>query len=1350
MALLKVVEAALPGEESWRAACPEPYSFLLIPKGSLTTEAHREIALLLDAPFGNFAFQTTLEGVPLLCGIFYDEKTVRFCSPGLRRELLAVSLLEDEDKKQDIEIFTGKFTSLDPDAAPSEHQIATLRGRLPKLLKGSDQDYRYGDTVKAMDPLLDRLLSFIDEYSPSFFERISNHILDMTTSYEPIRIHLLKFVAMLPSLDHDQSGREVKRMLIESLRRLRLEPSKSVPTFYSLLFGTVERIAHLTPPKPVGVLTRLTVRAAAKRFIAGEDIRQADNAISSLAKTKRDATLDRLGELVVSKKEADGYLGEVIKLIEGLSHHHSQGERNQAGINRAHVSIKVSALCSDFKPHAFEYTYADTAPRLSSILTAAYRKQVFIQIDAEHYFHRDTVWSIYKNVLLKTPELKNYADTGIVLQAYLRDAHQHLADIEAFCQKRNLLMPIRLVKGAYWDAETIEADAHGFEAPEFLNKEETDLNFRQLALKILENTKLQLCPASHNLSDHVFCEVLRERHFPDSPPLEHQCLHMTYEALSIGMAKMGWTVRNYVPVGPLIVGMSYLARRIMENSSQVGILTAMRSHDTAAPPLPEGIHAEKIGQRRLHRDPTRKGFTESFANHPPVRLYAARELQAVQKALDHFALDSLGLNYPHLEALHGIQRRILCPSDTGICVGTTTFASIEDIDRIVSMAHQSYNESSWPLPSSWKTRVQVLLEAASILSTERLRLASLIVYESAKSVPEALGDVDEAIDFLDFYAREEKRLQLSRSRASRGSVASVSPWNFPLAIPCGIVAAPLVAGNTVIFKSAEQSPLTACALVDILHRAGVPQDILFHLPGGGDTGKALVSDERIAMVVFTGSKAVGLEILHTTNRRTYPNKRTGKTYLASSIVETGGKNGIIVTDNAELDESVDGILYSAFAHAGQKCSACSRIIVAKSIAQRLISRLKNAVEDINVGQAWDFATTINPLITREDKERIRRQARQCTAEALGHAGRVLVDRTGEDLPGYLVGPALFQLPSKRAFEAESFLRREIFGPLLCLTTYESLEEAVKIFNANDYALTGGIFSQSQDDIDFLSAKMEAGNIYVNRSITGARVSVEPFGGFKLSGTGPKAGGFHYVKAFHHCIDPLVGQHTEEKIEEKEPIPMANSKRKTSCPTGKLLKALELISQGLGEPYQDVLFYYGWASKYLEAFSKTREDNRPIAGQVSFNDYRLTEESTLLISYGDCPHTRILFYLFSALGLGIKVKAVTTTNGSHTTWTKIGTCLQSAGYSKNFFSVRQGDEKTIKDYLKSHHGETIIADGKIEDVEKLSAIIFDGQGMRRLLTAFDGPELTDIPSFARAFTKTRSFAINTMRHGVPIG
>jgi RHH-type proline utilization regulon transcriptional repressor/proline dehydrogenase/delta 1-pyrroline-5-carboxylate dehydrogenase len=419
-------------------------------------------------------------------------------------------------------------------------------------------------------------------YRPGFFERCSDFGLHLSAEYDLIRIHILKFLATLPSLNFKNAEKEIKSNFREALRRLIKDSkqfkTKSLPLYLIVLFKMVYYISAVIPPQILAPLIKKLTGFVAERFIAGSDIENGKENLVELLETGRSFTLDQLGELVVSEEEADHYLNRVLSSIRQMKHVVPLGKKNAAGILESHISIKVSALCDDFQPLSFDYTYSKIAPRLTKILLLAREEKVFINIDAEHYHYRDLVFEIYKKVLLETPKLADYQQTGIVLQCYLRDAFDHFQDVLELAQKRNLCMPIRFVKGAYWDAETIEADAHSFRAPQFLNKVETDVHFRQLIVEGLKNPDhLQVCVAGHNLRDHTWSEALRSIRFPQAPVIEHQCLHMTYEALSVALTEYGYCVRNYVPVGDLIVGMGYLVRRIMENSSQVGVLAQSRS-----------------------------------------------------------------------------------------------------------------------------------------------------------------------------------------------------------------------------------------------------------------------------------------------------------------------------------------------------------------------------------------------------------------------------------------------------------------------------------------------------------------------------------------------------------------------------------------------------------------------------------------------------------------------------------------------------------------------------------------------------------------------------------------------------
>jgi RHH-type transcriptional regulator, proline utilization regulon repressor / proline dehydrogenase / delta 1-pyrroline-5-carboxylate dehydrogenase len=446
------------------------------------------------------------------------------------------------------------------------------------------------------------------------------------------------------------------------------------------------------------------------------------------------------------------------------------------------------------------------------------------------------------------------------------------------------------------------------------------------------------------------------------------------------------------------------------------------------------------------------------------------------------------------------------PGEPGRLVAHAGRAGEEEAGAALEAAERGFREWS-ARPAS--ERADVLRGAAARLRERRLELAALQVRECAKPWPQADADVCEAIDFLEYYAHGALELERGRALlqvpgerntmryAPRGVAAVIAPWNFPLAIPCGMTAAALAAGNAAVLKPAEQSPASAGALVDALHEAGVPRDALALLPGYGEAGAALVSDPRVHVIAFTGSSAVGLEII-----RSSAETPRGQLHVKRVVSEMGGKNCVIVDADADLDEAVPGIVDSAYGYAGQKCSAAARVLVHEAIVDTLVARLAGAVQVLRVGQAEQFATEVPPVIEREAQERVLRYR----AEAADH-----LVASAEPVPaeGWFVPPSLVV----GLAEDSPVNREEIFGPLLSMTSVGDVDEAMDIVESLPFALTGGLFSRSPSTVARVAARSPVGNLYVNRAITGAMVGRQPFGGNRRSGIGSKAGGPDYLLQF---------------------------------------------------------------------------------------------------------------------------------------------------------------------------------------------------------------------------------------------
>ncbi len=1242
-----------------------------------------------------------------------DQKSCFLFSLRLSQELFLSENLKDES----LNLFVKKLESIFKQSSFSWIKYITWKNNLKEI-----DDFYPGDLLEREIEIKKKLIHFMDSYKAPALEKLSNFSLDLSSKYELIRIHVLKFLAVVPCLDHDKSQQEVKSALLEMVDNLLDDQDKikkkiyksaiALPMFYILAFKVVKGLSIITPAFILTPLIKSIIRFMAKRFIAGQNVKEAKNVLQSLIKTNRDATFDQLGELVITQNEAEYYKQRVLETINGFDDIYELGEKNSAGILKAHASIKVSALAYDLKPYAYEYSYEQIAPRLEEIFDLAIRKKVFINIDAEHFEYRDCIWEIYKEVLSKD-KYSSWADTGIVLQAYLKDAFNHFEEIQSFSQERKINMPIRLVKGAYWDAETVEAKAHSHIAPQFLNKVETDIHYRQLIFKILESDFLDLALASHNIHDHCYAEALKDKFFPNKK-IEHQCLHMTFEALSFALSKMNWATRNYVPIGDLLIGMSYLVRRIMENSSQTGFLFHSRKENFSLLDF-DPLRYLKTQQRSNTED--NLNMNMSFFSNPPIELFLADKNRNFSKSLNKVRT-TLPLNFSNKAE----PQKIYSPNDQTL-VGQIDFLEAKDSSEIISNAQKAFVDSSWRTDKS--LRFKALVKLSELMRTQRDELSSLIIIESGKTALEAYADVDEAIDFVNFYLREYQKIE-SDEVFAKGIGLIIAPWNFPLAIACGMSVASLVCGNATILKSSEKTPLIAQYFFELFSQTNTPDYIFQHAPGYGHSiGKELADDPRVSFITFTGSKKVGMELFKK-SFSTYTHLIDGHTYKREVIAEMGGKNAIVVTSSCEIDETLSGVMYSAFAHAGQKCSACSRVFVHVSVFKPFIKRLKDALEVMSVGSSDDLASFVNPLITNFDKKRV--------LELIHHLKSILKDdqilSDSKTLGESLISPFVFHTNLKE-YEEQSIFQEEYFAPILQVIKYHNLNQLsdkLGALNNTDYALTAGIYSQSYKQIDLITSKLEAGNIYVNRPNTGARVGIEPFGGFKLSGTGPKAGSSSYLKSFCLLKNVEINSVEEDRSD------------KASSETSKFNED-DILNRI--EHLQSVFKYQEIRSLGVFLANQMRIENHYIPGQQSYNNYEIKVLGAAIVTSAKEPSRESLLWISAAYLMGI---------------------------DQVIFSTNQANFDTLKNYF-NFEGITIHLLSNTEIIKNLNKddvdrIYIEGEGefinqFLKELSPVKNESMTKVYSslsrlvfdeydLLRIFKHERSFAVNTMRHGAPLG
>ncbi|PYO19973.1 MAG: hypothetical protein DMD85_17415 [Candidatus Rokuibacteriota bacterium] len=641
-------------------------------------------------------------------------------------------------------------------------------------------------------------------------------------------------------------------------------------------------------------------------------------------------------------------------------------------------------------------------------------------------------------------------------------------------------MSVRLVKGAYWDYETAHAELEHWPVPVFETKPETDASFERLTRLFLEHADaIDLAVGSHNIRSIAHALATREAYGLAAGRVEFQALYGMAQPLVRALTERGERVRIYMPFGELIPGMAYLVRRLLENTSNESFLRrgfaegespqallADPAHAVVAPPpsTPQDFDNEP------HADFTRAA----------VRDHVAAALAAVRPRLG--AEEPLVIGGRRVQT----QERIVSvnPSRTSEVVGRVAAAGAAEIDQAVAAAGRAFE--AWR-DTGAEARAEILGRVAALLRERRYELTAWIVFEAGKPWPEAAGDVAEAIDFVEYYrarARELQRpLTLGRrrgevnhyTREARGVVGVIAPWNFPLAILTGMTSAALATGNTVVMKPAEQTPVIAARLV---------------------------RHPDVALIAFTGSQEVGTRIYATAAAT------PGSRMLKRVVAEMGGKNAIIVDDDADLDEAVQGILTSAFGYAGQKCSACSRVIGVGRVYPRLVERLAEAARTLPMGPADVPGTIVGPVIDEASRERIlsyidlgKRLARPVLLRE--------PDAALDALGGFYVAPAIFaDVPLSCPLA-----REEIFGPVLSCLPAATFEEALEIATGLDYALTGGVFSRSPVRLARARAAFRVGNLYINRATTGARVGRQPFGGRQLSGIGWQAGGPDYLMQF---------------------------------------------------------------------------------------------------------------------------------------------------------------------------------------------------------------------------------------------
>lgn len=935
--------------------------------------------------------------------------------------------------------------------------------------------------------------------------RWDDKMLAWAMSNPGLRVQLFRFIDCLPAL---RSKSEVARHLQEYLS----DESVELP---SALKGMLNFASADSMPGQVAATTVSTaVEALAHKYIAGENVQQVIKTIERLRKDKMAFTIDLLGEAVIAESEAQLYLKKYLELMQQLTEASKNwktipqiDEADGQPIPKVQVSVKLTAFYSQFDPLDDKGSEEKVSDRIRILLRRAQELGAAVHFDMEQYAYKDLTLAILKRVLLEE-EFRSRTDIGVTIQGYLRDSEKDLKDLIEWAKLREHPVTVRLVKGAYWDQETIKAAQRDWPQPVYNDKAATDANYEKLTQLLLENYQyIYTAIGSHNVRTQARAMAIAETLNVPKRCFEMQVLYGMGDKLAKALADKGYRVRVYCPYGELLPGMAYLIRRLLENTANSSFLRQNLEdrpiEELLAPPSPNGNTVSDLAAKR------------AFPNVADTD-YADKEKR--EKAQEAFRIVRGQLGKTYLPLVNGKYENTsetfdsVNPSNPKEIVGKIGLLSVEQAEQALKAAKAAFPE--WRKKSA-KERADILRKAADLMEQRRAELCAWIVLEVGKPLQEADGEVSEAIDFCRYNANEIERLDQGYNYDLAGETNRyiyqplgialvISPWNFPFAIATGMTVAALVAGNCTLLKPAEVSSVIAAKLAEILVDAGMPPGVFQFVPGRGSiVGEYMVKHPDVNMIAFTGSQEVGCRI--------YANAailQPGQKHLKRVIAEMGGKNAIIVDESADLDQAVAGVVHSAFGYSGQKCSACSRVIAVDSVYDTFVNRLVEVTRSLNVGNAEDPSTKVGPVVDSKARDRIREYIAKGKEEA-----KLVLEMPSSEA-GYFIGPVIFSEVSPTATIAQE----EIFGPVLACIRAKDFQEALQIANGTNFALTGGLYSRTPSHIEQATAEFEVGNLYINRGITGAIVSRQPFGGFKLSGVGSKAGGPDYLLQF---LEPRV-------------------------------------------------------------------------------------------------------------------------------------------------------------------------------------------------------------------------------------
>ncbi len=888
-----------------------------------------------------------------------------------------------------------------------------------------------------------------------------------------------------------------------------LQPGETPENIFT---GLVKRLGM----PPVRAATRQAMKIMGYQFVLGTSIEAALSRARGLGGKGYRHSYDMLGEGARTAADAARYFADYAMAIEAIGK--SAGSEPLPA--RPGISVKLSALHPRYEALNAERVMAELVPKLLELSRAAKAYDLNLTVDAEEADRLKLSLEVIAAVAAD-PSLAGWHGFGLAVQAYQKRAPAVIDYMIELAESLGRRFMVRLVKGAYWDTEMKRGQERGLaDYPLFTRKASTDLSYLVCAEKLLR-ARPRIYPqfATHNaLTVAEVSEIAgKDRHF------EFQRLHGMGDTLYREVTeKGGQPCRIYAPVGGHKDLLAYLVRRLLENGANSSFVAAVGDSNVEISTLlkrPADVLAG--GDRARHaRIPLPADLFGSRRNSRGVELADEQALEPLLNAIAAAGSDfGTAASIVDGEDATGTPRVLLSPIDGKTEIGRAIDADVETVRRAVSSASEGFR--SWCTASA-ETRASALERAADLLEDRLPQLLAVLALEAGKTLADGIAEVREAVDFCRYYAAEARRLfeapvampgptgeENHLDYRGRGVFAAIAPWNFPLAIFVGQTAAALAAGNAVVAKPAEQTPLTGAMAVRLLHEAGVPVSALTLVVGDGSAGAALVDDPRIAGVAFTGSTDTAFAINRALAAKRGP--------IVPLIAETGGLNAMIVDATALGEQVTDDVITSAFRSAGQRCSALRLLFVQDDVADHMVDLIKGAAAELKVGDPRRPETDVGPIIDREQREKL-------AVHVAAWQGKGGVLFSGETPQSALAGgtyfaPTIVELPDASALE------KEVFGPVLHIVRYKAkeLDKVIEDIAASGYGLTLGIHSRIETTVKRVVERLPVGNVYVNRNMIGAVVGSQPFGGSGLSGTGPKAGGPNYLTRF--ALEQVVSINT---------------------------------------------------------------------------------------------------------------------------------------------------------------------------------------------------------------------------------